>query len=111
MNKDFEIMFETGVDEMSWDDTVSLADPPQPSSLHYGGCLFVCLLFVCLFVCLGELSYGWVLQVAQRAGGGEIPASSPQGYPGSHRHCPSEDASHSRRSTGELTMLGCTGKH
>lgn len=23
MNKEFEIMFETGVDEMSWDDTVS----------------------------------------------------------------------------------------
>ena len=25
MNKDFEILFETGVDEMSWDDTVSKA--------------------------------------------------------------------------------------
>ena len=23
VNKDFEIMFETGVDEMAWDDTVS----------------------------------------------------------------------------------------
>ena len=32
MNKDFEIMFETGVDEMSWDDTVSAVSVSQSGS-------------------------------------------------------------------------------
>ncbi len=61
VNKDFEIMFETGVDEMSWDDTVSLHY--LLSSLRHTRRAYSCSFFVSLFLSplLGKLSHGWVL--------------------------------------------------
>ena len=60
MNRSFETMFETGVDEMSWDDTVRFAGgrggrERRESNSRYTGCMHMCI---------GELQNGWELPVA-----------------------------------------------
>ena len=53
-------MFETGVDEMSWDDTVRFTvgrggRERRESNSRYTGCMHMCI---------GELQNGWELPVA-----------------------------------------------
>ena len=65
-----------------------------------------------MYICTGELSYGWILQVAVGERGDGLSEKGQRGHPESHRQCSPRAADHSGPPMGKplpLLILQCNG--
>ena len=101
VNRHFEALFETGVDEMSWDDTVRTQFLDTHNILTWINQTSDSII---LFVSLGKLSDGRQLSMAQLSRSVGVSMSSERGGDWRYRKCPTWTTHHSRIPMGKLIL-------